>query len=170
MSTASLNLPDALPYPIKITSLLVQPGETVTRGTPLCDYSFVYTHPVQVSLSLPADPAGAKKPEKKKETRYGRWESPIDGVFENWLVHKGDTILSVQQARTDPVASLLYASLLVVLLIKFWILRLVLFLQRGLPTQHSDPRNVRYMWKGHDCVSSSVFTCTYISPRSFLIY
>lgn len=109
MSTASLNLPDALPYPIKITSLLVQAGETVTRGTPLCDYSFVYTHPVQVSLSLPADPTGAKKPERKKETRYGRWESPIDGVFENWFIHKGDIVVSVQQARTDPIASLLYA-------------------------------------------------------------
>lgn len=102
----SLNLPESLPYPIKITSLLINPGDTVARGTPLCDYSYEYKLPAQsTSRSL-----SGKNHHPQKETRYGRWECPIDGVFEKWLIRKGDMVSSIEVTRVHPVAILMYAA------------------------------------------------------------
>lgn len=109
---ANISLPDSLPYPIRITSLIARADETVTRGTPLCDYSFEYTLPASASATQEGTSPTSNKPKtRQKETRYGRWESPIDGVFHKWLIHRGDTIRSVEQARREPAATLLYASL-----------------------------------------------------------
>lgn len=113
---ANISLPDSLPYPIRITSLIARPDETVTRGTPLCDYSFEYTLPGTASATQDGTSAPLNGPKtRKKETRYGRWESPIDGVFHKWLIGRGDTIRSAEQARREPAATLLYASLTI-----FW--------------------------------------------------
>jgi RNA polymerase II subunit A-like phosphatase len=102
----NLNLPESLPYPITITSLLVNPGNPVTRGTPLCDYSFAYKLSAQPAPQSPS----ARDKLRHKGIIYGRWECPIDGIFDKWLIHKGDTILSVEAARMHPVAILMYAT------------------------------------------------------------
>jgi RNA polymerase II subunit A C-terminal domain phosphatase len=71
-----LSLPALLPYPVKITKLLVSSGDTIERTQPLLDYSFKY-----------------KSPETgKTETRYGTWESKVDGKVEFWNVDRGDEI------------------------------------------------------------------------------
>ena len=103
----NINLPESLPYPIKITSLLVNPGDTVARGTPLCDYS--YEHKLPAQLAAARNPSAKSQP-PQKETRYGRWECPIDGVFDRWLIHKGDAVPSVEATRMHPVAILMYAT------------------------------------------------------------
>lgn len=103
----ALTLPDALPYPITITNLLARPGDTLARGAALCDYSFEYTYPAHARTPS-ASSSSPKSPGRETEKRYGRWECPIDGVLDKWLIRKGVTIRSVEQARSEPAAMLLY--------------------------------------------------------------
>lgn len=140
----NLNLPESLPYPIAITSLLVNPGDTVPRGAPLCDYSFEYKLPATWGPS-------ARDQLRQKETRYGRWECPIDGVFDKWLIRKGDTVPSVEAARMHPIAILMYAAHSIRKVPPSLTIKLPP--QGGLPSQHSDSWVVRLMWKGYDRAS-----------------
>jgi RNA polymerase II subunit A-like phosphatase len=71
-----LALPKTLPYPIKVVKCLVSSGDNIQRGTHLLDYSFKYK-----SLDEP-----------EVETRYGTWESHVDGVINFWNVEVGDEI------------------------------------------------------------------------------
>ncbi|KAG8834789.1 Carboxy-terminal domain (CTD) phosphatase [Serendipita sp. 399] len=76
-----LNLPRGLPYPIKITKLLVSRGEDIQRGTPLLHYSFTYRS---------TDEEG--KPTEQK--LYGTWESHVEGRLELWNVDPGEEVAS----------------------------------------------------------------------------
>ncbi|PVF99849.1 hypothetical protein CPB86DRAFT_702417 [Serendipita vermifera] len=71
-----LTLPKSLPYPVKVVKCIVSPGDKIQRGSPLLDYSFKYK-----SLDEP-----------ELETRYGTWESHVDGVVNFWNVVVGDEI------------------------------------------------------------------------------
>ena len=71
-----LTLPPNLPYPIKVTKCLVANGSNISRGTPLFHYSFKYK-----SLDQP-----------KVETRYGTWESPLEGTINFWNIDAGDEV------------------------------------------------------------------------------
>ena len=95
-SPTTLHTPDGLLYPITITRLRVHPDDNITRGLGLCDYSFQFK--VQKARS---------KDENEFETRYGTWESPIEGVFGKWLVRPGDVIASKAQALKDPAATIM---------------------------------------------------------------
>lgn len=74
--SSEISLPTSLPFPIKVTKLLLNPGDTITRSTPLLYYSFKYRAP------------GAKK----SEIRYGTWESHVEGTLEIWNVDPGDIV------------------------------------------------------------------------------
>jgi len=75
-STTELSLPPDLPFPVTISSLDLQESSQVDRGTRLLTYSFTYTF----------------RTTGTSETRFGTWDSPIEGTLEAWKVKPGDVI------------------------------------------------------------------------------
>lgn len=87
MSTSTpLHLPTHLPYPIKIVAHAVQPSATVQRGTRLLTYSFLHT-----------------SKETGQETRFGTWDSPIEGVVDSWVFKLNDTISARRSVDTPAI-------------------------------------------------------------------
>lgn len=86
-SPTDIFLPPTLPYPVKVTSLDVQLGAAVQRGTRLLTYSFLYSSPAIGS---------------KPEIRFGTWDCSIEGAVESWKVKLGDSI-SAQKAKQRPI-------------------------------------------------------------------
>jgi RNA polymerase II subunit A-like phosphatase len=85
--SSEFHLPLNLPFPIKIVSLDARPPRSVLRGTRLFSYSFVHTLPT---------------PNAPPETRYGTWDSPVDGTLDAWRVKAGENI-TAQRAKDKPV-------------------------------------------------------------------
>ncbi|KAG9004685.1 Carboxy-terminal domain (CTD) phosphatase [Tulasnella sp. JGI-2019a] len=103
MSSTHLKLPQSLPYPITITSIVSKPSISVTRGTPLLNYAFDYvSRQAETNSEDPSRP----KITKTKERHIGTWESPIDGVIESWAVASGTT-MTLQQAKSKAVIQIL---------------------------------------------------------------
>ncbi|KAF5384884.1 hypothetical protein D9615_001109 [Tricholomella constricta] len=86
-SPTELYLPPTFPYPIKIVSIDAQPASSIQRGTRLLGYSFVHLSPV---------------PDAKPETRFGTWDSAIEGTLDKWKVSVGD-VVSLRKAKEKPV-------------------------------------------------------------------
>ncbi|KAG5730615.1 RNA polymerase II subunit A C-terminal domain phosphatase [Termitomyces sp. T112] len=86
-SPTELFLPPTFPYPIRIISIDAQPASSIQRGTRLLGYSFVH-------ISTTSD--------AKPETRFGTWDSAIEGTLEKWNVKVGDAI-SQHRAKERPV-------------------------------------------------------------------
>ena len=88
MSTdeTELFLPAAFTYPIQIVS--VDATSDIQRGTRLLTYSYVHTPRT----------AGSQP-----ETRFGTWDSSLDGSIKKWNVKKGDFITQ-RKAKDRPVA------------------------------------------------------------------
>lgn len=80
-------LPQYFPYPIKVVSLDVAAGGHIERGTRLLSYSFL---------------TKSKVPDSKPETRFGTWDSSIEGTVDTWNIKVGD-VVSLSQARQRPV-------------------------------------------------------------------
>jgi RNA polymerase II subunit A-like phosphatase len=105
----TLHTPDGLEYPIQIRKRRVEPGGKVSRGSALCDYSFEY----KVMRPRIYDATGVLVLQQPiYETRYGTWESPIEGTFQKWLVRPGDVIPSREHATKNPAATIMYESCL----------------------------------------------------------
>ncbi|KAF8576120.1 hypothetical protein K439DRAFT_1419191 [Ramaria rubella] len=85
MESTELCLPPELPYPITISSLDLHHPAEITRGARLLTYSFVH-----VSIS-----SGTS------ETRFGTWDSPIEGTLETWKIKPGAVI--TQKRVLEPV-------------------------------------------------------------------
>lgn len=103
MSSTHLRLPDSLPYPITITSIVAQPSTSITRGTPLLNYSFDYA-----SKQPETDNASQSNSTNasKKAKLIGTWEASVDGTIESWTVAAG-TRMTRQDAQAKPVVSVL---------------------------------------------------------------
>jgi RNA polymerase II subunit A-like phosphatase len=86
-STTELYLPSSFPYPIKVVSIDANSPTSIERGTRLLSYSFV---------RLPSTPDG------QPETRFGTWDSAIEGKVESWKVKRGD-VISQRKAKDHPV-------------------------------------------------------------------
>lgn len=86
-SPTELYLPPSFPYPIKITSIDARTSTPIQRGTRLLSYSFVYL---------------ASSPNSQPETRFGTWDSAIEGSIDSWKVKPGD-VLSQGKAKEKPV-------------------------------------------------------------------
>jgi RNA polymerase II subunit A C-terminal domain phosphatase len=86
MST-ELYLPPTLPYPIKVISLDVTSHSSIVRGTRLLSYSFVH---------LPNTPSA------QPESRFGTWDSAIEGSVDVWKIRPGE-LISDQRAKEKPV-------------------------------------------------------------------
>ena len=86
-SPTELFLPPTFSYPIKVISIDAQPASSIQRGTRLLGYSFVH---------LPTTP------DVKPETRFGTWDSAIEGTLEKWNVKVGD-VISKHRAKERPV-------------------------------------------------------------------
>ena len=91
-SPTELYLPQHLDYPIKVLSLDVSKNDHVQRGTRLLSYSFVY---------LPT-----ASPDPKPETRFGTWDSAIEGTLKSWNIKVGD-VISQKRARDKPVVTII---------------------------------------------------------------
>lgn len=70
-SSTELFLPHTLAYPVKIVSIDIAKSADIKRGTRLLSYSF-----------------------GESETRFGTWDSPVEGVLDVWKVKVGDRISS----------------------------------------------------------------------------
>ena len=76
-SPTELHLPLHLPFPVKVVSLDFAPAQYVTRGSRLLSYSFVYL---------------ANTPGAQPETRFGTWDSSIEGTLDTWRIKSGDVV------------------------------------------------------------------------------
>ena len=88
-SPTQLKLPNSLPYPVKLLHLAAPPNTEVQRGTRLLDYSFAY---------LSSD--------GQTESRFGTWDSPLDGTVTRWLFNKGE-VIHRSRAEDSPAVSIL---------------------------------------------------------------
>ncbi|KDQ12066.1 hypothetical protein BOTBODRAFT_34921 [Botryobasidium botryosum FD-172 SS1] len=91
-----LYLPSTLSYPIQVSRLLVRPADKVSRGTALFHYSYEYILP-----PTRPHPASLKQNLKDgaRETRFGTWESLVDGVVGQWNIKPGEQITLEEAAR-----------------------------------------------------------------------
>ncbi|KAJ3750888.1 hypothetical protein DFH05DRAFT_1519055 [Lentinula detonsa] len=87
-SPTKVYLPPSFSYPIKISSIDAVPSSDIARGTRLLSYSFVYL---------------GQAPGSQPETRFGTWESAIDGTLQTWNINVGD-VISQKKAKEKPVA------------------------------------------------------------------
>ncbi|KAJ3845307.1 hypothetical protein F5878DRAFT_689607 [Lentinula raphanica] len=87
-SPTKVYLPPSFPYPIKISSIDTVASTEISRGTRLLSYSFVYLGQSQGS---------------QPETRFGTWDSAIDGTLQSWNINVGD-VISQKKAKEKPVA------------------------------------------------------------------
>lgn len=78
-----LRLPTSLHYPITVTSLLKQPGDTVERDEAL--FWYVYETTVTEGDGL----GNIVEVKRRYPTRF---ESTVDGEIVKWQIHKGDVI------------------------------------------------------------------------------
>ena len=90
-SPTELYLPQSLSYPIKVVSLDAAPQSDIQRGTRLLSYSFIYLPPT---------------PDTKPQTRFGTWDSAIEGTLKSWKITPGD-VISEKKARTTPAVVLI---------------------------------------------------------------
>lgn len=90
-SPTELYLPPTLPYPIKIVSLDTRAGGSVSRGTRLLSYSFP---------GKPSNPGG------RLETRFGTWDSALDGELVAWRIKQGN-VISLKRATETPAVTVL---------------------------------------------------------------
>ena len=90
-SPTELYLPLSFPYPIKVVSLDVKPTASIVRGTRLLSYSFAYK------------PQG---PSAVPETRFGTWDSAIEGEITAWRIKKGD-VIHESRAQKEPALEVL---------------------------------------------------------------
>ncbi|KAF5375137.1 hypothetical protein D9758_000554 [Tetrapyrgos nigripes] len=86
-SPTPLFLPPSFPYPIKVVSIDASVSSEIKRGTRLLSYSFVY-----LSRSVGAQP----------ETRFGTWDSAIEGTLRSWNIRVGD-VISQRRAKDKAV-------------------------------------------------------------------
>ncbi|KAL0951753.1 hypothetical protein HGRIS_008425 [Hohenbuehelia grisea] len=87
----ALYLPHSFPFPIKITSLDSAANQSIARGARLLSYSFVHL---------------AAQPGSQPETRFGTWDSTIEGTVESWNFKPGD-VISARKAKDKPVVFIL---------------------------------------------------------------
>src|SRR6266542_2251193 len=87
-SPTELFRPSTFSYPIKVISLDAPQKSPIVRGTRLHSYSFVY---------LPNSPGA------RPETRFGTWDSAIEGTLSSWKIKVGD-VVSQRKAKDKPVA------------------------------------------------------------------
>ncbi|KAJ6623178.1 hypothetical protein B0H10DRAFT_2011552 [Mycena sp. CBHHK59/15] len=90
-SATELFLPPSFPYPIKVVSIDASAESAVQRGTRLLSYSFVH---------VPA------LPDAQPESRFGTWDSAIDGTIQAWKVRPGE-VISQRKAKDRPVVLVL---------------------------------------------------------------
>lgn len=86
-SSTELYLPQTYPYPIKVLSLDASPADNIQRGARLLSYSFVHLPPT---------------PGAQPETRFGTWDSAIEGKIDSWKVRAGE-VISKKKAKDRPV-------------------------------------------------------------------
>lgn len=90
-TTTDIFLPDTLPYPIRVVSLIANISDNVEIGQRLLKYTYTVVSDDNSSLS---------------ETRYGSWESNFDGELHLWKVRVGD-IITRQRAKDVPALLIL---------------------------------------------------------------
>ncbi|KAJ7043342.1 hypothetical protein C8F04DRAFT_1074458 [Mycena alexandri] len=90
-SATELFLPPSFPYPIKVISVDASSDTVIQRGTRLLSYSFVH---------VPA------KSDALPESRFGTWDSAVDGTIQTWKVRPGE-VISQRKAKDRPAVLVL---------------------------------------------------------------
>jgi hypothetical protein len=79
-----LSLPTTLPYPITLTRLHAQPGQSITRGAPLISYTFTSStnarELARLEKGLPPT-EGIRVEDVREGDMSATWECGLDGEF-----------------------------------------------------------------------------------------
>lgn len=95
-----ISLGKKLKYPIAITKLLKQPGDTIQKQIPVFQYTFTWFQEV-------GDPFGETWQEK--QTTIADWDCPADGKLLKWTIHEGQVIdkeiacMEIEESCSHPV-------------------------------------------------------------------
>lgn len=87
-SPTEVHLPESLPFPIQITSIDANAKSNVQRGDRLITYSFLHG------------------PRDNRETRFGTWDSALDGIIDSWNIKSGD-LIDKEEAKIRPALAIL---------------------------------------------------------------
>lgn len=81
-----LSLPPHLPYPIKISRLIANTGDSIDRGTRLLEYTFTSDTSKRALAAKGANGNGTGSDGfvGRENDMVGSWESPVEGVLEKW--------------------------------------------------------------------------------------
>ena len=86
----TLHLPGHLPYPITITSLLVNPDSPIKKHDGLLVYKFYTT-----SSEEDADDQYDREPGRNKEM-VDQFDSPWEGILTEWHIKEGTIVHSAR--------------------------------------------------------------------------
>lgn len=90
-----LTLPKSIPFPVKISSISIKEGETVSKHQVILKYTYWGFEDVSKD---PNDEEDDKKaPKKTRVDLVGSFESPINGIVNSIKIKEGEEILSCDQ-------------------------------------------------------------------------
>jgi len=84
----TLHLPGHLPYPITITSLLVQPDSPIKKHDGLLVYKFF------VNVNEDRDDQDDQEQQPEKREMVEQFDSPWEGILTEWHVKVGSVVSS----------------------------------------------------------------------------
>lgn len=91
----AIKLPEPTPFPIKVVSVLIAKGETISKHQQIIRYTYwEFQDAPDTAYEYEHDNQSFKPKKKVRVDLIGSFESPIDGVVDEILVKKGDEILS----------------------------------------------------------------------------
>jgi len=80
-----ISLPSTLPYPFTVTRLFTRPGTSVSRGSPLFEYSFTSaTSRKALERKTKGLPAQEGDDDARESDMVGVWDSELEGVLTKW--------------------------------------------------------------------------------------
>jgi hypothetical protein len=87
----TLHLPAHLPFPITISSLLAKPQDPIRKHDGLLVYKFY-------ALETEEQDDDAEAPKQVTKEIFEQFDSPWEGIFNEWLVKEGTVVASARSA------------------------------------------------------------------------
>lgn len=93
-----IKLPESTPFPIKVVSVFIAKGETITKHQQIIRYTYwEFQDAPDGALDYDNENQQYQPKKKVRVDLIGSFESPIDGVIDEVLIKKGEEILSPDQ-------------------------------------------------------------------------
>ncbi len=96
--TTAIKLPESTPFPVKVVSVLIAKGETISKHQQIIRYTYwEFQDAPEGSYEYENDNQSYKPKKKVRVDLIGSFESPINGEVDEVLIKKGEEILSADQ-------------------------------------------------------------------------